>query len=90
MQTTEQKGINARFESIMNVLQTIQTSQKSSNKRTRSPTTEIDPLPNHKKPAFTCNSPLDLDSMDVHIPQTQRHPDASLTVTPIDHPPDCK
>ena len=88
MQIIEQQGINDRFESIMNVLQTIQTSQQSASKLTWSPTTDIDPLPDHKKPASTRDSSLDFDPMDVSSPLTQHHPETSLTENLHDHPPD--
>ena len=79
MQATEQQGINHRFESIMHILQSIQSSQHSASKRTRGPTTNIDPLPDHKKPASTPDPSLDLDPIKVSFPHPQHHPAPSLT-----------
>ena len=81
-QATKQQGDNNYFDSILQILQSIQSAQQSASKRTRSPTTNIDPLPDHKKPASTRDSSLDLDSMEVSssCPPSQ----------PPDRPPDQK
>ena len=90
-QAIKQQGTNTRFESIMNVLQSIQTPQQSPIKLTQSPTTDTDQRsPDHKKPASSCEPPLSQASIDDFLLQTQPRQYLDPPVPPSAPPPDRK
>ena len=60
-QQQDQQNNNERFDSILLLLQQIQSNQQTASKRTRSPTTDLDLLPDYKKPASTRPSSDNLD-----------------------------